>query len=78
MSLFISYGAIAQLGERSNRTAEVDGSNPSGSTIPKANEKTVAVRPSVPRFVVQMAKCRARRLTAPALTQIGSAVETLR
>ena len=27
------YGAVAQLGERSNRTAEVVGSIPSGSTI---------------------------------------------
>ena len=28
-----NYGAVAQLGERSNRTAEVVGSIPSGSTI---------------------------------------------
>lgn len=33
MCLLIEYGAIAQLGERSNRTAEVEGSNPSGSTM---------------------------------------------
>jgi hypothetical protein len=29
----LDYGAVAQLGERSNRTAEVVGSIPSGSTI---------------------------------------------
>jgi hypothetical protein len=30
----IWHGAVAQLGERSNRTAEVTGSIPVGSTIP--------------------------------------------
>ena len=39
-------GAVAQLGERRNRTAEVRGSNPLGSTksLPVAADSTAAAR----------------------------------